>query len=121
MRRGPKDRERRNTPLECECDGNYRREQNPSRATITRKNRVAIQHKGRGRQYQKEQKGLVSRDPDRQRPSGSAREPPRASHIGGLQSLRTPLCANRDPNQKNQQRLMVGSAKIRTMNEDGAD
>ncbi len=62
---GLKDRERRNAPLDCECDGNYRCEQNPSRATITRENRVAIQQKGRGRHYQKQHKRLVSRNPDR--------------------------------------------------------
>ena len=87
---GLKDRERRNAPLDCECDGNYRCEQNPSRATITRENRAAIHHKDRSRHYQKQHKRLVSRNPDRQRPGGSAREPPRARHIGGLQSLRTP-------------------------------
>src|SRR6476661_8266412 len=121
MRRGPKDRERRNTPLDCKCDGNYRREQNPSRAKITRKDRAAIHHKGRARYYQKQHKRLVSRDPDRQRPGGSARQPPRARQVGGLQSLRTPACANRDRDQQNQQRLMVRSAKLRAMNEDGAD
>ena len=78
---GLKDRERRNAPLDCECDGNYRCEQNPSRATITRKNRAAIHHKGRGRHYQKEHKRLVSRNPDRQRPGGSAREPATRSPI----------------------------------------
>ena len=118
---GLKDRERRNAPLDCECDGNYRCEQNPSRATITRKNRAAIHQKGRGRQHQKQHKRLVSRNPDRHGPGDSAREPPRARHIGGLQNLRTPLCANGDRHQQDQQRLMIRPAKLRAVNEDGTD
>ena len=121
MTGGLKDRERGNPPFDCKCDGNYRCEQNPSRATITRENRAAIQHKSRGHHYQKEDKRLVSRNPDRQRPGSSARQPPRARHVRGLQSLRTPACANRDRDQQNQQRLMIWSAKLRAMNEDGAD
>jgi hypothetical protein len=50
---GLKDRERRNALLDRECNPNYRREQNPSRATISRENHAAIHNKDRGRHYQK--------------------------------------------------------------------